>query len=309
MRCGNKKFLHLSVAKNVVHLRCIKALQKRNMQYNQILFRCDPDNEMVTDILSAMLGEIGFESFVRSDEGLEAYVPLPLFNPEALQEVISAMPMESSISYSVHTMEDKNWNEEWEKNYFQPITIGDDCCIHSSFHHSENSCRYSIVIDPKMAFGTGHHQTTGLILREILQMELAQKSVLDMGCGTAVLAILAAMKGAVPVTAIDIEEWAYSNALENVQRNGTDLIRVMCGGAELLGEEHYEVIFANINRNILLQDLPRYNAVLNRDGIIIMSGFYVEDLPLIRARAEELGLTFDHFSEMERWVAATFVKK
>lgn len=279
------------------------------MQYNQVLFKCDPYSETVTDILSAMLAEIGFESFVRGEDALEAYVPQPLFSRSELDQVLADLPLEVEISYTVQTMEDKNWNEEWEKNYFNPIVIGDECCIHSSFHQPEGTYRYPILIDPKMSFGTGHHQTTLLILKEILAMELSGKCVLDMGCGTGVLAILAAMKGAAPVTAIDIEEWAYNNAMENVVLNGMTSIRVLQGGAELLGEERYDVIFANINRNILLQDLPHYEAVLKQGGIIVMSGFYLDDLPAIRSRANELGLSFDHLREMDRWVATTFVKK
>lgn len=278
------------------------------MQYNQVLFKCDPYSETVTDILSAMLAEIGFESFVRGEDALEAYVPQPLFSRSELDQVLADLPLEVEISYTVQTMEDKNWNEEWEKNYFNPIVIGDECCIHSSFHQPEGTYRYPILIDPKMSFGTGHHQTTLLILKEILAMELSGKSVLDMGCGTGVLAILAAMKGATPVTAIDIEEWAYNNAVENVALNGMTSIRVLQGGAELLGEERYDVIFANINRNILLQDLPHYEAVLKQGGIIVMSGFYLDDLPAIRSRANELGLSFDHLKDMDRWVATTFVK-
>lgn len=279
------------------------------MQYNQVLFKCDPYSEMITDILSAMLAEIGFESFVRGEDALEAYIPQPLFSQSALQQVLTDLPLEVEISYSIHTLEDKNWNEEWEKNYFKPIVIEDECCIHSSFHQPDKACRYPIVIDPKMSFGTGHHQTTLLILKEILAMELNGKSVLDMGCGTGVLAILAAMKGAAPVTAIDIDEWAYHNAVENVGLNGMTSIRIEQGGAELLGAERYEVIFANINRNILLQDMPRYEAVMEKGGVIVMSGFYLDDMPAIRARANELGLSFDHLREMDRWVATTFVKK
>jgi ribosomal protein L11 methyltransferase len=279
------------------------------MQYNQVLFKCDPYSELVTDILSALLAEIGFESFVRGDEALEAYIPQPLFNPEKMQEVVSSFPVDAEISYTFHTLEEKNWNEEWEKNYFQPITINDECCIHSSFHQPQGFFRYSIMIDPKMAFGTGHHQTTRLIINEILTMELTRKSVLDMGCGTGVLAILAAMKGAGRVTAIDIEVWAYNNARENIALNGTTSIQLLRGGAERLGQEQFDLIFANINRNILLEDLPQYEAVLKNEGMIIMSGFYLDDLPSIRSKAEELGLTFNHFAEMDHWVAVTFVKK
>lgn len=282
---------------------------RNHMQYNQAIFNCVPNTELVTDILSALLAEIGFETFVRAEDGLEAYVPLPLYDRREVDKVIASFPVEAAITYTVRSMEDKNWNEEWEKNYFQPITIDEECCIYSSFHHPEGSFRYGILIDPKMAFGTGHHQTTGLILREILEMQLEQKSVLDMGCGTGILAILASLKGADPVTAIDIEEWAYHNACENVQLNHAGNIRVQCGDAGMLGDETFDVIFANINRNILLKDLPQYAGVLNRGGTIILSGFYLEDLPSIRSKAEELGLAFNHVREMDQWVAATFVKE
>ena len=278
------------------------------MQYIQVQFSAAPATEIIRDILSAQLAEIGFETFVAMAGGLEAYVPASLFSAEKIDEILSGFPMKAVITWQSREMEDRNWNEEWEKNYFEPIVIADACCIHSSFHHPEGAFTYRIVIDPKMAFGTGHHQTTGLILKEILSMDLTTKSVLDMGCGTAVLAILASMKGADPITAIDIDEWAFNNALENAQLNGTGNIRVMKGGAELLGDEAFDVIFANINRNILLNDIPSYNSVLNRQGVIIMSGFYKEDIPAIRHRCEEEGLTFSHFTERDQWAAVTFVK-
>ncbi|MBK5194772.1 MAG: 50S ribosomal protein L11 methyltransferase [Proteiniphilum sp.] len=278
------------------------------MQYIQVQFNSVPGTEIITDILSAQLAEIGFESFVSLEGGLEAYVPASLFSADLIDELLSNFPMKAVITWRFNEMEDKNWNEEWEKNYFEPIVIDDVCCIHSSFHHLEGTFAYRILIDPKMAFGTGHHQTTGLILSEILSMNLMQRSVLDMGCGTALLAILASMKKADPITAIDIDVWAYNNALENVQLNGTDNIRLLQGGAELLGDETFDVILANINRNILLRDIPSYNAVLNKHGMIIMSGFYKEDIPSIRVKCEDEGLTFSHFAEKDQWVAVTFVK-
>jgi ribosomal protein L11 methyltransferase len=278
------------------------------MQYIQVQFSSSPDTEIIRDILSFRLIEIGFESFVPLEEGLETYVPASLFSAEKIDEILSDFPIKAEIRWVFNVMEDKNWNEEWEKNNFEPIIIDDICCIHSSFHPLEGTYDYRILIDPKMAFGTGHHQTTGLILKEILSMNLMQQSVLDMGCGTALLAILASMKGADPVTAIDIDEWAYNNALENVQLNGTGNIRVLKGGAELLGDETFDLILANINRNILLSDIPSYNAVLNKEGVIIMSGFYREDIPSIRLRCEEEGLTFSHFAEKDQWAVVTFVK-
>jgi len=278
------------------------------MHYIQVQFSSVPGTEIIRDILSAQLAEIGFESFVSQEEGLEAYVPASLFSADLIDELLSNFPMKAVISWRSNEMEDKNWNEEWEKNYFDPIVVDDVCCIHSSFHHLEGPFVYRILIDPKMAFGTGHHQTTRLIISEILSVNLMQRSVLDMGCGTALLAILASMKGADPITAIDIDTWAYNNALENVQLNGTDNIRLLQGGAELLGDETFDVILANINRNILLRDIPSYNAVLNKHGMIIMSGFYKEDIPSIRVKCEDEGLIFSHFAEKDQWVAMTFVK-
>lgn len=278
------------------------------MQYIQVQFSSVPCTEIIRDILSAQLADVGFETFVPLEEGLEAYVPAPLFTAGMIDELLSNFPMKAAITWRFNVMEDKNWNEEWERNYFEPIVIADVCCIHSSFHHLDGAFTYPILIDPKMAFGTGTHQTTGLIIREMLSMDLMRKSLLDMGCGTAVLAILASMKGADPVTAIDIDEWAYNNALENVQLNGTGNIRVLQGGAELLGDESFDVIVANINRNILLSDIPLYNSVLNKQGVIIMSGFYEKDISAIRLKCEEEGLTFSHFAEKDQWVAVTFVK-
>lgn len=276
------------------------------MQYIQVQFDCNPANEVITDVLAALLAEIGFETFVPANRGLDAYLPATLFSEKEIDDLLSEFPMEATITYSSHAMEDKDWNEEWEKNYFQPIVIDEKVCIHSSFHRPEKEYEYNILIDPKMAFGTGHHQTTGLMMKEILAMNLAGKSVLDMGCGTALLAILASMKGAERVTAIDIDEWAYSNALENVQLNGTENIRVLQGGAGLLGSETYDVILANINRNILLRDFPLYVNVLNVGGQIVMSGFFAEDIPAIRAKSEEYGLVYQHFLVMDQWVAVSF---
>lgn len=276
------------------------------MQYIQVQFSCEPNTEVLTDVLSAQLGEIGFESFVRTETGLDAYIPLSGLSLGKVDLLLSEFPLEAEITYSCLEMEDKNWNEEWEKNYFQPVVIDDMLCIHSSFHKIGGEFKYSILIDPKMSFGTGHHQTTELMMRELLEMELQGKSLLDMGCGTAVLAILASMRGASPITAIDIDEWAYHNAMENARLNGIDNIRLFQGGAELLGDETYDVILANINRNILLQDIAAYRQVLNRNGMLVMSGFYKEDIPAIRAAAEGQGLTYGHFSEIDQWVAVAF---
>lgn len=278
------------------------------MKYIEVNFMCNPDSETVTDVLAAQLADIGFESFVKSYPGLLAYVPEPTFSAEKIDAVLQNFLLDAEISYSFKTIEDKNWNEEWEKHYFQPIVFENKCIINSSFHQPGGDYSYRILIDPKMAFGTGHNQTTGLILKEILSMDLQNKSVLDMGCGTAVLAILASMRGADPIIAIDIDEWAYQNALENVQLNNIGNINVLHGDSGLLGSEMFDVIFANINRNILLQDIPAYAKVLNPGGKLVMSGFYREDIPAIREKSVQNGLTYRDFSEMENWVAVVCEK-
>ncbi|MEG1617223.1 MAG: 50S ribosomal protein L11 methyltransferase [Bacteroidales bacterium] len=279
------------------------------MNYYEVTLRIIPFSEIATDLISASLGEAGYESFVVEDETLKAYVNENLFDQTLLDVAIEEFPMEAEISYEVAEIEQKNWNEEWEKNYFQPIVIGNECVIHSTFHTDVPEAKYDILIDPKMAFGTGHHETTSQILAEILDFDFTGKSVLDMGCGTAVLAILAVMKGANPARAIDIDDWVCDNANENVKLNRTENIEVQCGDATLLADGRtYDVIFANINRNILLNDLCHYAKCMHSGSVILMSGFYVDDIPAIREEAEKQGLVFEHHREKNRWVAVKFVK-
>lgn len=278
------------------------------MNYTEVVFKCSPNDEVVNSVLSSMLGEIGFESFVETEEGTTAYVGETLFDEVKIKSILENFPVEDiSISYTYTTIESRDWNEEWEKNYFKPLIIDDRCIIQSTFHKDPTVCEYNILIDPKMAFGTGHHQTTKLMIREILKEDFKNKSVLDMGCGTAVLGILASMRGADPVLAIDIDQWAYDNAIENLHLNNIDNIEVRVGGADLLGKETFDVILANINRNILLNDIATYASVLNPQGVLYMSGFYVEDIPAIREECEKHGLTFVHNSEDTNWTAVKFL--
>lgn len=279
------------------------------MNYNEVVLTVSPFSETATDLIAAILGEIGYESFVVENEVMKAYVGEKLYDRTALDEALADFPLEVEISYVVNEIEQKNWNEEWEKNYFKPIVIGQECVIHSTFHTDIPAAKYDILIDPKMAFGTGHHETTSQILQEILDFDFMGKSILDMGCGTAVLAILAVMKGASPARAIDIDDWVCDNAVENVKLNNVDNIRVECGDASLLEDGcTYDVIFANINRNILLNDLNVYAKCMHSGSVIFMSGFYVEDIPAIREEAEKHGLVFEHHREKNRWVAVKFVK-
>lgn len=240
--------------------------------------------------------------------GTTAYIQKELFDTGKLDEVLGNFPVEAEIIYTYKAIEDRNWNEEWEKNYFQPLIIDDKCIIQSTFHNIPATYEYNIYIDPKMAFGTGHHQTTELMIREILKEDFTGKSVLDMGAGTAILAILASMRGADPITAIDIDKWAYDNAQENLALNKIDNVKVEIGGAELLGSETFDIVLANINRNILLNDIPAYVSVLNSGGFLYMSGFYVEDIPAITEVCNKNGLIFCHNTEKDNWTAVKFKK-
>ena len=275
------------------------------MRYIEVIFNSTPHSEDLYDILSANLSEVGFESFVQSEENLLAYITGEKFSTMIIDKIIEIFPFDATITYSFKAIEDKNWNEEWEKNFFKPITFEDKCIIYSSFNKPEEKEKYDyqIQIDPKMSFGTGHHQTTGLMISEILKLNLADKDVLDMGCGTAILAILASMRGSKNITAIDIDEWAYNNAIENIGLNNINNIEVLLGDAALLGDKKYDVILANINRNILLEDIPAYSDVLNAGGKLIMSGFYQQDIPLISEKCMEKGLVFDHYSDKDNWVS------
>ncbi|MDU1892718.1 MAG: 50S ribosomal protein L11 methyltransferase [Dysgonomonas sp.] len=278
------------------------------MNYIEVKFICNPNNEIVNSVLSATIAEIGFESFVEDETGTTAYIQSDLFDKEKIDSVLNDFPIEAEIIYTFKSIEDQNWNEEWEKNYFQPLIIDNKCIIQSTFHNVPATYDYNIYIDPKMAFGTGHHQTTELMIREILKADFKGKSVLDMGTGTAILAILASMRGADPITAIDIDQWAYDNAIENLRLNNINNVVVEIGGAELLGNKTFDIILANINRNILLNDIHVYASVLNSGGILYMSGFYSEDIPAITEECSKHGLNFEHNTEKDNWVAVKFTK-
>jgi len=279
------------------------------MNYTEVRFFIEPYEEYISDLLAQELGEIGFESFVPTEESLDAYILETAFDESKVVSLLTDFPFEVSIEYKVTQIESKNWNEEWEKNFFEPIVIGNDCVIHSSFHKDVPKAKYDIVIDPKMAFGTGHHETTSLVIGELLKMDLGGKSLLDMGCGTAVLAILAAMRGAKDIVAIDIDTWCTDNSIENIAINKIEGVEVKLGGAELLSGLHFDIVLANINRNILLADMEQYVACLSTGGELYMSGFYKEDIPLIEAEANRNGLKLISFNEKNNWVVVKTVKE
>lgn len=279
--------------------------------YTKIEFKVTPNEEVATDVLAALLAEVGFESFVPNKEGLEAYVPHNLYDESNITAVIENFPLEGyTITYNCEFIEGEDWNAEWEKNYFQPIVLGEECVIHSTFHTDVPKARYDILIDPKMAFGTGYHQTTCHMLRAILASDMNGKSVLDMGCGTALLAILARKHGATDVVAIDIDEFAYENAKENVVLNNTPDIEVRLGGAEAIKEDDcFDYVIANINRNILLADMVNYVRCMHPGSQIFISGFYTEDMEVLKEEAARHGLRYIGYAEDNRWAMMRFEKE
>ena len=281
------------------------------MKYFEVTFTILPYSETASDVLSALTAEIGFESFVECEGGMQAYVQQVLFDEAPLKAILSHSPRpDPQITYTITEPEDKNWNEEWERNFFQPIVIEGRCVIHSTFHKDYPKAEYDIVINPQMAFGTGHHETTSSILGALLEADLKGKSVLDMGCGTSILAILASMRGADRVTAIDIDDWCVNNSRDNIALNHLSNITVELGDASLLkGREPFDVVIANINRNILLNDMHAYVDCMHSGSEIYMSGFYVEDIDAIRQCGENLGLEFVGYREKNRWAAVKLIKK
>lgn len=277
--------------------------------YQQIRLDITPCDENITDLFAAFLADCGYESFVPDETGLTAYINSTLFNKEDVESIIADFPMEVDAKLTVDFIEGKDWNEEWEKNYFQPIVIADQCVIHSTFHKDVPNAKYDIVIDPKMAFGTGHHSTTSLILQTLLETDMKGKSVIDMGTGTGILAILSAMLGAEKVTGIEIDPGAYENALEHVELNNVN-VDVLLGDASRLNElQPADIFIANINRNIILADISSYRKNLKPGGIMLLSGFYESDIAMIERAANVLGLEVVSYKEDKDWVAVKLICK
>ncbi|MEO9503555.1 50S ribosomal protein L11 methyltransferase [Nonlabens ulvanivorans] len=258
------------------------------------------------DVLIAQLGEAGFESFVETETGVTAYVLKSLDNDSILNDVEVLSNELVDIAFAKAEIEPTNWNAEWEKN-FNPITVDNRCEVRAPFHEA-TGVEYDIVIEPKMSFGTGHHQTTHMMIQHLLNEDLTGLRVLDMGSGTGVLGILAQMRGAIDVDAIDIDTWCYENAIENVERNKADKVKVILGGAEQLEGKTYDFIIANINRNILLQDIPVYGKSLKPGGTILFSGFYTEDLELIKEACNKVGIQYDSHMVRDNWVGLKMIK-
>lgn len=278
--------------------------------YYKVKFTLAPCLAYECDILAALLADVGFESFEQTEDGVDAFVKKELWDKDAVSEVIKSYDFEAKIDFSEELVVGQDWNEEWEKHYFNPIVFEDKCVIHSSFHKDFPRLQYDIVIDPKMAFGTGHHETTSLMIKRILDAEMTGKSVLDMGTGTGVLAILSAMVGATNVVGVEIDPPAYENAVANAQLNGHPEIDLRLGGAETVAESNsFDFVLANINRNIITADIDRYASALKAGGEMMLSGFYVDDVPVVEAAANKCGLERVSVIEKNRWANLQLVKK
>ena len=280
------------------------------MKYYEFKFTFEPQNDIISDILMSELGDAGFESFLNEDSVLKAYIQQSIYNEKTLKDTLKNFPIGVDVSkYTCSEAEDKNWNEEWEKNFFQPIIIGTQCAIHSTFHKDIPKVDYDIIINPQMAFGTGHHETTSLIINELLKTDLKDKAVLDMGCGTSILAILAHKRGAHPITAIDIDSWCVENSKDNCELNGIKDINIKLGNADILSQEKpFDLIIANINRNILLNDMEKYCEVLNEGGTLLMSGFYTQDISILEEKAKALRMKTIRTNSKNYW-ACLIVQK
>lgn len=280
--------------------------------YQEVRIRINPYSEDAADLLAAILAEIGYDSFVQEEDALVAYIPAENYSPQELNETLEGFPMQVSLTPSASFIEGKDWNEEWEKNYFKPIVVADRCVIHSTFHKDVPKAEYDIVIDPKMAFGTGHHSTTSLIIGYLLSMDLEGKNVIDMGTGTGILAILCMMRGAARAVGIEIDGDAYANALDNVRLNGVSVSLIhgdASGLPEAAGQYGADLLIANINRNIVLADMDSYVKALNASGQLIFSGFYEADIPLIARRAAMLGFEVAESRTDLGWAAVRLCRK
>jgi ribosomal protein L11 methyltransferase len=278
------------------------------MQYVELNCTVSPI-ETGNDILIAFLAELGYESFVETETGLLAYIPKSLFDKQKVDLLPCEHPdWEFTFSFSYNDIAEQNWNAVWESNY-EPVLIDNTCYIGASFHPKRENVTYEILIEPKMSFGTAHHQTTSQMIRYLLEEDCQDKHVLDMGTGTGILSILAALRGAKSVLAIDNDIWAYENCRENVEKNHIHVINTVLGDADDIQDKTYNVILANINRNILLQDIKTYASVLAEHGVLLLSGFYLDDLPIIKEEAANNNLLFDSYKEQDSWVAARFYRR
>ncbi len=279
------------------------------MDYIELHCKITSDNlQEISEILIAELNDIAYESYDETEDGISAYILEKFFDLDKVKNLQVNEIQGVKIDYTYEIIKTQNWNAVWEKN-FEPIIVDDQCLIRAPFHKDTPKAKYEIIIEPKMSFGTGRHETTFLMLKTMLEIDFEGKNVLDMGCGTGVLAILASFKNATKITAIDIDERAFNNTVENISTNNCKNIEVFQGDASLLKNQEFDIIIANINRNILIDDIKHYASVLKSKGILLLSGIYDKDIPMIKDEASENNLEYISFIEKHSWVATRFQKK
>lgn len=275
------------------------------MNYKELIFTIVSAENHHGDLMIDALAQIGFESFENTDFGFKAYIQSPDFNEAVLSDTLEGFHGQLTFSYEINLIPQKNWNEVWESN-FEPLLINDQCCVRATFHRPQPQYDYEIVIDPKMAFGTGHHQTTAMMMELMMEENFTGKNVLDMGCGTGILAILASKLGAKKSVAIDYDRVCYESTLENSKLNNTQNIQAICGSEEAIPNQKFDVILANINRNILLDQLESYAKALSATGLVFLSGFYeIPDLKIIIEKAGTYGLKYLDHKKDKDWVAVS----
>jgi ribosomal protein L11 methyltransferase len=278
------------------------------VNYTELNLQLNP-LELFGEMLTYQLGEVGFEMFEDTPQGFKAYIQTANFNNDAVLEIIDGIKeLNCEVSYSIQDIPWQNWNAEWEKNY-QPEIIGNKIYVRAEFHEANPSYPHEIIVQPRMAFGTGHHPTTSQVMEAMLDIDFKNKSLLDMGCGTGILAILGMQLGASSAYAIDYDPNSVDNSIENAQRNGYPQIEVALGSSELLEGKSYDIILANINRNIILNDLDKYAAALNAGGLLITSGYYTSDLSVIKNKAAEYHIDYLQHTSQNDWCCATFKKQ
>jgi ribosomal protein L11 methyltransferase len=285
----------------------MRELKFKRMNYQEYTFTVKGTEDYHKDLLINSLAEIGFDTFEDDGEGFKAYIPVSEDVDAAIAEIKDQYSGMFDFDFKVKTIAHQNWNEVWESN-FEPLTINERCYVRATFHEPHPEYEFEIVIDPKMAFGTGHHQTTTLMMQLMMEQDFKGKNVLDMGCGTAILAILASQMGAKDLIAIDYDEICYDSTIENSKLNNITNIKPLCGSKEVIPDQKFDIIMANINRNILLDQIDRYSEALSPGGCIFFSGFYEEpDLAIITQKANSAGLTYQLHKKSDNWVAAKFL--
>ncbi|MGN0187139.1 MAG: 50S ribosomal protein L11 methyltransferase [Paludibacteraceae bacterium] len=279
------------------------------MKYTQVTFRLQGDATPMVEVLVAVLAEIHFDSFEETTNGITAYCPTALFDETVMHAAIAALPTALQYDYRIADMPDIDWNATWEQNSCEPIDIDGRCIIHNTRYRPTKPYEYDIIVNPQQAFGSGSHETTRLVIKSLMNTDLHEKTVLDMGCGTGILSIFAAIRGAKSVMAIDIDEWSVQNTADNCRLNDITCVTVKLGSIETIENRKFDLILANINRNILLAHLPMYANALNENGSIIISGFYSTDVPMLQTQAHKYGLHCQYCASDNDWTTLTFVKR